>query len=114
MPSVVKSALSMKAVAPMSWEQMEAEFEEDLDKMAGIGFHPINYQCISEDEHYKQQLVITLLLLNGIRNLEVHPNIDGKKLIIPGLATQYSPRSLLLSSSTTKSAGYNTPIDDWF
>jgi hypothetical protein len=29
---------------------------------------------------------ITLLLPNGIRNLEVHPNVDGKKLIIRGSA----------------------------
>jgi hypothetical protein len=33
-----------------------------------------------------RQLVITLLLPNGIRNLEVHPNIDKKKLIIRGSA----------------------------
>jgi hypothetical protein len=78
----------------MTWEQMEAELEEDMDcdegvdETAGVGFDPINYQCISEDEHYKRQLVITLLLPNGIRNIEVHPNIDGKKLIIRRLAAK--------------------------
>jgi hypothetical protein len=78
--------------ASMTWEEIEAELEEDMDcdervdKTAGIGFNPINYQCIAEDEHYKRQLVITLLLPNGIRNLEVHRNVDGKKLIIRGSA----------------------------